>query len=78
MKIKNILLFLCSLLFLPTHAQQTDIASKLQQVYRILNWESDIETAENLLSGIVESDIAEQSDTTKYMFYYCNAGLMDM
>jgi hypothetical protein len=78
MKIKSILLFLGSLLFLPTHAQQTDIASKLQQAYRILNWGSDFETAENLLSGIMESDVAEQSDTTKYIFYYCNAGLMDI
>lgn len=78
MKIKSILLFLCSLLFLTTHAQQTYIASKLQQAYRILNWGSDFETAENLLSGIMESDVAEQSDTTKYIFYYCNAGLMDI
>lgn len=78
MKVKSILLFLCCLLSIPTQAQQAEVASNLQQAYRILNWSSDFDTAENILSGITESDVAEQSDTTKYMFYYCNAGLMDM
>lgn len=78
MKVKSILLFLCCLLCIPTHAQQTDVASNLQQAYRILSWGSDFDAAENILSGITESDVAKQSDTTKYLFYYCNAGLMDM
>ncbi len=78
MKVKSILLFLCCLLCVPTHAQQTDVASKLQQAYRILSWDGDFKTAENLLADITESDVVEQSDTTKYLFYYCNAGLMDM
>jgi|GEM_PF-4596492 len=78
MKVKSILLFLCCLLCIPIHAQQAEVAFKLQQAYRILSWGSNFDTAENILSGITESDVAEQSDTTKYMFYYCNAGLMDM
>ena len=78
MKAKSIFLFLSCLLCLPMQAQQTDVATKLQQAYRILSWGSDFETAENLLSGIAKSDIVNESDATKYLFYYCNAGLMDM
>lgn len=81
MKLKSILLLLCCLLGLVVNAQETDIASKLQQVYRMMDWDSDantINTAETLLSDISEADIATQPDIVKYLFYYCNAGIMDL
>ena len=81
MKLKSILLLLCCLLGLVVNAQETDIASKLQQVYRMLSYDSDanvINAAETLLSDISEANVATQPDLVKYLFYYCNAGIMDL
>lgn len=59
-----------------SHAQTSSLRTQLERAYE-LGWNEDMEGAEAILSGISDEDILAEDDSTKYLFYYCMAGLLD-
>lgn len=68
------LFLILSLISIISYAEERDISSRIKQAYQ-LAWGDQENEARLLISGITESDIVNLSDSTRYMFYYTNAGV---
>ena len=68
------LFLILSLISMISYAEERDISSRIKQAYQ-LAWGDQENEARFLISGITESDIVNLSDSTRYMFYYTNAGV---
>ena len=74
----RILYILLSVLCFDCVAQHNDSLSRLKKLYESELTENNFEELKHTLQNVTDSDLENESDSLKYIYYYCNAIYLDV